>query len=184
MKRLVALCLGSLALIPAYSIARDGAVVCGGTHFVRVGGTELRSTTIGFRNLDLVHPTTIERITIRNSLGEVVHDSGPEIGVPHPRSTAFPEDFPDGFDITVVPPGANYGFQTNDIWGSNNIPLSPGRLANYGQDLAFTIEFSKRGKRELFMISASSRSRDRLPSGGQGAERSRNGNECREVPAR
>jgi hypothetical protein len=33
-----------------------------------------------------VHPTasaTVERITIRNVFGDLVHDSGPEIGVPH-----------------------------------------------------------------------------------------------------
>src|SRR5262245_61782762 len=157
MKHLAAACLFSVAFVPVDSIAKDGAVVCSGVHFVRVGGTELRSTTIGFRNLDLVNPTTIERLTIRNSLGEVVHDSGPATGQPLPLRSACPEDFPAGFDITVVPPGANYGFQTNDIWGGNNIPLSPGRLSNYGQDLSFRIEFSKRGKLDLFMIGGATR---------------------------
>jgi len=87
MKRVAAFC---LALVPAYSFAAGGTVVCGAVHFIRAQGTELRNTVINLRNLDLVNPTTVERITIRNTPGDVVHDSGPATNEDHPpRRGAF-----------------------------------------------------------------------------------------------
>lgn len=178
MKRVVALCFSSLALLPAYSFAGGGTVVCGAVHFVLAGGTQLRSTVISLRNLDLVNPTAVERITIRNAFGDVVHDSGPATGREHPRNTDFSEDFPDGLDITVVPPGANYYLATTHIWGSNNVPPQGGRLSSTGQSLAATVEFSKEGKGALFVVGGSIRARDRFAPG---AERSRTASQCTEV---
>src|SRR5207237_10901083 len=63
MKRVAAWCPSSLALGPAYSFAAGGTVVCGAVNFIRAQGTELRNTVISLRNLDLVNPTTVERIT-------------------------------------------------------------------------------------------------------------------------
>ena len=118
MKRVAALCLSSLALVPAYSFAAGGTVVCDAVHFIRAQGTELRNTVINLRNLDLVNPTTVERITIRNTPGDVVHDSGPATNEDHPLNT----DFTPGLNITVVPPGASYYIGTNHIWPAGVIP--------------------------------------------------------------
>lgn len=159
-----ALCLSSsLALLPAYSFAGGGVFVCSATHFVRAeGGTELRTTKISLRNLDLVNPTTVARITILNAYGDVVHDSGPATTQAHPLNT----DFTPALDITVVPPGANYHLSTNHIWGSNDIPPQSGQTpleaAQGGQTMSAIVQFSKEGKSALFVIGGTVRSRDRF----------------------
>jgi len=175
MKPVATLCLGSLMLLPAYSFAREGAVVCGAVHFIRAAGTEVRNTVLGLRNLDLVNPATVERITIRNALGDVVHDSGPATPQPHPLNT----DFAGGLDITTVPPGASYYIGTNHIWPGGEIPPRDGVvLAETGQSMAATVQFSKDGKAALFQVTATSRTRERAAPG---AERSRDGHSCTEV---
>jgi hypothetical protein len=179
MKRVAALCFSSLALLPAYSFAGGGTLVCSAVHFVRAeGGTELRTTVISLRNLDLVNSTTVERITIRNAYGDVVHDSGPATGQPHPSNT----DFTPPLDITLVPAGANYYLATNHIWGINDIPPQTGQTpveaAQGGQNMSATVQFSKEGKPALFVIGGSTRSRDRFAPR---AERSRGSIQCTEV---
>jgi hypothetical protein len=169
MKRVAALCLSSLALVPAYSFAADGTVVCNTVHFVRFQGAELRSTAIDLRNVDLVHPTTVERITIRNAFGDVVHDSGPATAREHPRNA----DFTPALDITVVPPGASYYLTTNHIWGNNGIPDVP----QTGQSMSATVQFSKEGKAALFVVGGNNRTRE-FPNG---AEKSRDDSQCTRV---
>jgi len=166
MKRVAALCFSSLALLPAYSLAAGGTIVCSAVHFLRAGGTELRSTSISLRNLDLVNPTTVERITIRNAFGDVVHDSGPATGAPHPLNT----DFSGGLDITVVPPGASYYIATTHIWGFGGIPDMP----ESGQSMSATVRFSKEGNGALFAVGGENRTRQ-APNG---AERARDSSQC------
>ena len=174
-KRVTALYLSSLILLPASSMAGEGVVVCGAVHFIRAAGTELRNTVIGLRNLDLVYPATVERITIRNALGHVVHDSGPATHQPHPLNT----DFAGGLNITSVPPGASYYIGTNHIWPGGEIPPRDGvPLAETGQNMAATVQFSKEGKTALFQVTATSRTRERSSPG---AERARDGVSCTEV---
>lgn len=178
-QRVAALCFSSLALLPAYSFAGGGMIVCSATHFVRAeGGTELRTTKISLRNLDLVYPTTVERITIRNAYGDVVHDSGPATGQAHPLNA----DFTPALDITVVPAGANYYLATNHIWGSNDIPPQSGQTpleaAQGGQNMSATVQFLKEGNAALFVIGGSTRSRDRFTPR---AERSEGSIQCTEV---
>jgi len=180
MKRIAALCFSSLALLPTYSFAGGGTVVCSAAHFVRAGGSELRSTAITLSNLDLANLATIERITIRNVYGEVVHDSGPATGQPHPANT----DFAPPLDITVVPPGANYYLWTPHIWGFNSIPPQIGEdpisAAQGGFTMSATVQFSKEGKAALFVVESFGLNRERF-FGGLGAERSRNSLQCTEV---
>lgn len=158
MKRIVASALFSLAVVPAYSFAKVEAVNCPGTHFVRAGGTEIRSTVISFRNTDLANPATVERITIRNAFGQVIHDSGPATSTPHPFNNAYTGD---GRDITLVPPGATYFLVTSDIWGLNNI--FPG-TANQGFTLQITVQTSKQGKADLLVVGTRQRGRERVPT--------------------
>jgi len=175
MKSLAAMCLSSCVLLPAYSFAAGGTAVCGAVHFIRAAGTESRSTVISLRNLDLVNQTRVERITIRNAFGEVVHDSGPATHQPHPLNT----DFAGGLNITDVPPGASYYLATNHVWPGGEIPPRDGvPLAETGQNLAVTVEFSKEGNPALFRVTAVSRTRERESPG---AERSRDGHSCTEV---
>jgi hypothetical protein len=175
MKRVTTLCLSGFMLLPASSVAGEGAVVCGAVHFIRAAGTELRNTVISLRNLDLVYPATVERITIRNALGDVVHDSGPATHQPHPLNT----DFAGGLNITHVPPGASYYIATNHIWPGGEIPPRDGvPLAETGQNLAATVRFSKEGAPKLFEVTAISRTRERASPG---AERARDGHPCTEV---
>lgn len=175
MKALTTLCLASLMLPPAGAFAAEGTVVCGAVHFIRAQGTELRNTVISLRNLDLVNPATVQRITIRNAFGDVVHDSGPATGDPHPLNT----DFSGGLDITHVPPGASYYLATSHVWPGGEIPPRDGMvLSETGQNMAATVQFSKDGKRDLFHVTAVSRTRERF---GTGAERARDGSACSEV---
>src|SRR5262245_37385513 len=86
-------------------------VGCTGAHYIRStndGGQEIALASIVVRNFNTTDPVTVHRLTIHDLFGNVVHDSGPEIGVPHPltHSVAPP------LDITTVPPGAVYFVQT------------------------------------------------------------------------
>lgn len=178
MKRFAALAFLSLAAVPSYALAGVQAVSCPGTHFVRVGGTEMRSTVIGLRNTDLENAATIERLTIRNAFGQIVHDSGPATSTPHPFNNAFPG----GLNITVVPPGATYFLATSDIWGLNGIPGSGGN--SQGFTLSITVESSKDGKADLLRVGTRLRSRERIETAAgvfEGAERSSNTGTCAEV---
>lgn len=176
MKRFAALAFISLAAVPSYSLAGAQAVNCPGTHFVRDGGNEMRSTVISFRNMDLENAATIERLTVRNAFGEIVHDSGPATVAPHP----FNNSFPGGLDITVVPPGGNYFLATSDIWGLNSVPGSGGN--SQGFTMSITVESSKEGKADLLRVGTRLRSRTRLLTPlSEGAERSSNTGTCVEI---
>jgi hypothetical protein len=157
MKAAIALCLSTICLFPAYSFAGNAAVACPAGHAFLAGNAEFRTTGISFRNLDLVNTTTIERITIRNVFGQIVHDSGPAIGVQHPLNTDFPVEYPTGLDITVVPPGAAYYLMTNQIWGVASVP---GSSNSQGFTLTVTVEYSKDGKTDLLLVGSRVRSRD------------------------
>lgn len=144
---------------------------CAVSHFVRVGGTEIRSTSISLRNFDPTHAATIERITIYDFFGRKVHES---VAPAHPINT----DIPGGVDITVVPPNANYYLRTNHIWGNNSIPdLGDGFDGNArGFNMTAVVEFSKPGNPKLFAVGTNTRARDRFanpPPGPvfEGAER-------------
>jgi len=169
-----------LLLAPVLAFAapiKTQTLVCGGAHHIRNGGAEMVSTAYNFRNADLVNPMTVERVTIRNVFGVVVHDSGPAAGVPHPLNT----DFAVPLDITVVPPGGAYYLRTGMIWGVFGLPVASGNN-EAGQSMTATIQVSKVGKKELAIVGANTRARERitLPTGvvNEGAERSRTSISC------
>jgi len=125
---------------------------------------------------------TIERLTYRNFFGDVVHDSGPAIGVPHPLNA----DFTPPQDITVVPSGATYYLSTNHIWGNNPIPGPAGHAQGAG--MSVVLEFSKAGAGDLVIVGSSTRDRQRFfiftPTGPipvQGTELSRSAGTCADV---
>jgi hypothetical protein len=66
--------------------APTGATRCYGVHFVR--NNKLQFTVLFFHNADPSNTAVVERITIRDDLGNTIHDSGPKAGTPHPLSRA------------------------------------------------------------------------------------------------
>lgn len=176
MKWLKRLSIVGLLLIPALAAAKSEVTRCSAAHFLRANGTEMQFTVLAFNNGDLVNPAVIERITIRDFDGSVIHDSGPDVGVPHPFSIAFPPPL----DITNVPSGAIYTLSTTDIWGLSPVPGGGGNLRN-GTTLSVTVKVSKNGKRDLFTVHGRHLARDRNINAGVaslGAERSANGLNC------
>lgn len=157
-----------LSLVPGAQAIPSGSVVCGGAHFVRLStGSEIVTTSIGLRNLGSGVSVTVSRITVRDFFGNVVHDSGPAIGVPHPLNT----DIVPPQDITVVPPGASYYLATNHVWGNNSIPGGN----QQGFAIAVTVQFSGHGSKD-FLVTGNLRVRERLSTPGgfvQGEEHSR-----------
>src|SRR2546422_11168014 len=111
MNRPILLLLASLLSVSTADAAQTTKVGCGAIHVLRNSDSEILTGTISVRNIDLANAVTIERLTYRNFFGDVVHDSGPAIGVPHPLNA----DFTPPQDITVVPPGATYYLSTNHI---------------------------------------------------------------------
>jgi hypothetical protein len=171
MKHIVAVAFASLAVLPLSSYARVTTTHCPFSHFQRLGGTEIRTSTLGFRNIDLANAATIERITIRNAFGQIVHESGPATGIPHPLSGAF-----GGLDITVIPPGATLFLLSNDLWGLENVPGTAGPAQGFS--MSVRVQVRKEGKADLLVVGSRQRSRDRIigPTGipSEGAERSTN----------
>ena len=177
MKRLMSILLLGLMMAPLAARAKTRAETCIVSHFVRNGGNELRSTAIIFTNADPRHTATIERFTIRNLFGDMVHESGPAIGVPLPLNTALSPPL----DVTEVPPGATFFLQTRFVWGLNSIPGGNSQ----GFAMAATLEWSKKGDSDLFRISVRPRSRVRVlrPDGSirEAQETSSNDSLCFEV---
>ncbi|MES2353653.1 MAG: hypothetical protein V4568_04465 [Pseudomonadota bacterium] len=158
-KKLVLLSTMSCILAPltAQAEIKTETFTCNVVHYVRKNVAELRSTSILIRNADLVNAVTINRLTIRNVFGTVVHDSGPAAGVPIPLNTDFSPDL----DISVVPPGASYYLRTNNIWGNNSLPVSAGNN-QAGQFMSATVQVSKNGKKNLVSVSTRPRARERI----------------------
>jgi len=168
----------SLALAPAAVPAapRTQTLACNVSHFVRAGGTEMRSAAILVHNYDSTNPATVERITIRNVFGAVVHDSGPAAGPAIPLNT----DFLTPLDITIVPPGASYYLRTNHIWGNNSLPAADGGN-EAGQAMSAVVQVSKEGKEDLLVVRTRPRSRERsliAPVFPEGVERSSDSAAC------
>ncbi len=169
MQRLFLLFLVGLFLVPVAADAATGKFMCPTAHFVRFGATELRETTYAFLNGSVIDTVTIERLTIRNAFGVVVHDSGPAIGVPHPLNDDFspPEDF------TVIAPRRGFYIKTKNIWGLFSIP-GGNEQGFFGSAV---VEFSAATQAAVksFRVIAMRRIRQRLPKpdGGvrQGEER-------------
>jgi hypothetical protein len=162
MRSMLMLLMLAALLVSTAEAAERGLVRCGWNHYVRSnneGGFEVNTSSVVFRNLDLHHPLTIERLTVFNLYGAVVHDSGPAIGVPHPLNT----DLVPAQDITVVPPGAGFYLGSTHIWGNNSIPGDGGN--QQGISLTVAVEFSKAGMIDLGKIAANRRVR-RLLIGG------------------
>ena len=157
--------------------APTGTTRCYGVHFVRNGGDEVQFSVLFFNNGDLQHWAVIDRITVRDDLGNLLHDSGPKIGIPHPLANApIPP-----LDITNVPPGGTFGLSTSDLWGFNNIP----QLAAGTRSLSMTAEVTKDGDPKLFTVHSRQIVRQRVigPTGPTiVTERSNTDSTCFSVP--
>lgn len=148
---------------------------CAIHHYVRNAGAELHSAAISVRNPDTAHAASIERLTIRNGYGDIVHDSGPAAGVAHPLNT----DFTPPLDITVVPPGASYYLQTRHIWGLDGLPPSAGG-AQAGFLMSATLEIAKANRKVPVFVGRRDTVRERPASAPpvEGPERSSSAIAC------
>lgn len=178
-RALFATLLASLLLSTPAAARESGTALCGATHTPRgVGLNEMLDTSIGLLNGNLDSSVTITRLTIRNFFGDIVHDSGPAVGVPHPLNT---DPNPDQ-DITTVPPGATYYITTSHVWPGNGFVPDPvpGRLGG-GNGMSVHVKFITDGKPELFVVTTGRRGRERIetsPGSGiffQGGEKTRGG---------
>ena len=175
MQRVFLLFLVGLFLVPVAADAATGKFMCPFAHFIRFGGTETREAIYIFLNGSEKDPVTIERLTIRNAFGVVVHDSGPATPDPHPPNTSF---VPPG-DITVIAPLGGDFIKTTTIWGRNPIPDPSGNPDNQqGFSGSAVVEFSTAGKAAVksFRVMVNRRIRERFtdPDGnflGEGEER-------------
>ena len=146
--------------VSASAWAGSGTARCGVSHFVRQGGSEMRSASIVFANGDPENAVTIDRITIYDFFGRIVHDS---VANAHPINRDI-AGLPGGVNITVVPPHANYYLRTNHIWGNFPIgDLGDGIDGNSrGFSMTAVVEYSKQGNPKLFQVVRSSRARERF----------------------
>jgi len=188
MKQLATLVLAFLSLSTS---AWAGTFIarCPVSHFVRMQGTEIRVTSMSFRNGDPVNPATIDKITIYDVFGIPVFD---EVAGNYPLN----RDIPGGLDISTVPPNANYYLGTNHIWDTNSIPdLGDGHDGNSrGFNMTAVIQYSKRGDPKLFTVGVRARTRERLAAPSsfcppnqqfcEGAERSSDVKRCPSTAAK
>ena len=151
---------------------------CAIHHYVRDGGAELRTAGISIRNSDLANAAVIERVTVRNVFGDVVHDSGPAAGTAHPLNT----DFASPLDITTVPPGANYYLSTRHLWGLDGLPVTAGGN-QAGFLLSAILVIAKADPSVPVFVGRRDTVRERLPTipPVEGAERSSNAAACARI---
>ena len=176
MRRIILLLLlVGLVIVPRVDAAKRRTKVtrCAIAHFFRNVGAEMVFTIIEFNNGDLTGTVRIDRITIRNSFGDVVWDSGPAIGVSHPLNT----DYTPPLDITSVPNGATYYLPTTAIWG-----LFAVNTNQEGFHMSVTVQWSTLGSTSKFKIMAERTARVRIDNGNgtfsQRGETSRKNGQC------
>ena len=159
------------AVVPALAKG-DVRVICGGVHTPRTSAAEMLDTTVTVRNLNLQKPADVRitRLTIRDFFGNVVGDFG-ETATPAssiPTNKDIPPFF--DFDITTVPPGADYYLTTAHIYGNNFLPTAAGGVNN----ISIARELTTNGDPDLVIVTGSFRVRELPFVGGQpGPEHSR-----------
>jgi hypothetical protein len=109
------------------STQRGGVLRCGGTSFLRQGGTEAQFTAWDLRNLSSTTSITVERVTFYAATGAVLFDSRVS-GLP-----AFNAGVPLGPTNNVLGPNQTTGLTSLDVVGV-------GFLADLTQ-LPFQVEF-------------------------------------------
>lgn len=174
-----------LLLAPLVASAVTLNFECGATHYLRLAGTEIVSSTFSVRNADPANPATILRLTLRDGLGQVVHDSGPAVGTALPLNTDFPQTFPAGRDVTQVPPGGGVYLRTNHLFGNGSLPAAAGGN-EAGQLMSATLVVAKEGNRQLLSVHTTQRMRVRATTaiGATEAETRASGTEaCQAQPA-
>ena len=175
----VALIVVLTAVVPAHARG-DIRVICGGVHTPKPQSSEMFDTAVSIRNENLQKPADVRitRVTIRDFFGNVVSDFG-EAATPAssiPTNKDIPPSF--DFDITTVPPGANYYLTTTNIYGNFFLPSPPGG----GNNISIALELSTSGDPDLVIVGGSLRVRELLFLGGtQGTEHSRTGVTCQRV---
>jgi hypothetical protein len=124
------------------------------------GQAEIFDTAYSFRNLNLARPADVRitRLTIRNFFGDIVGDFGEAAT----SATTIPTNRDIGpsfnFDLTAVPPGANYYLTTSNIYGNTFLPTAQ----SGGNNISVVVEFVTDGDPELFQVGGSLRVRGLL----------------------
>ncbi|MGH7946812.1 MAG: hypothetical protein ACREF9_17680 [Opitutaceae bacterium] len=149
--------------------ARQGVVRCGGSNFLRLGGTEIQFTSYVLRNFDSVNPIVIERMRIFDANGATLLDTAGG-GLP-------PAD--------------------NAVLGPANNTLNPNQTALYSSDalipflaqnnrpIQFEVEWSAKKPALSLDVITVRHSRQRDPAtGAVQADRARHAVECRSIVLR
>lgn len=138
---------------------------------------EIYITAIAIRNANVEADVTIERIVIRDMLGNQLWESAPGS---HPENTDYPAGSP-ARDITTVPAGQGRYIRTvHFYWGLNPVPGPAG----VGNLMTIELDLSTTGKRDLVVVGASRSVRERQGAGistspfFEAAERTRDSSTC------
>jgi len=133
-----------------------------------------------FRNSNVEGTVTIERLIVRDTLGNVLSESEPAVGVAHPENTDYPVGSP-ARDFTTVPAGqARYSGRFISPGDSTPVP-GPAGVGNF---LTIEVTLSTDGKRDLVTVTSSRSSRERQGAGTstspffETAEHSRDSSTC------
>ena len=148
----------------AAETARQGIARCGGNHFLRQSGTEIRQNFYTMRNVDSTQPITITRMVAFAATGATLYDSAVS-----------------GFPVT-----------SNGIISPTNSTINPRQSANIGtgdilpaflaqteRPISVVIAWSAPAPALVLAVSSSSVVRERdAVNGNELAERSRSSGKC------
>lgn len=113
--------------------ARQGVVRCGGSNFLRLGGTEIHTAAYILRNFDSANPIVIDRLRFFDATGAVLFDSAvgglpqSENGILGPGNNTLGPDQTGQFNTDgIVPflPQANRPIQMEIEWSAARPALS------------------------------------------------------------
>ena len=130
-------------------------VECIAPHFVTNGGAGLRWSILYFSNSDLINPTTITRITFRDSDGDPVSDT---VHGSHPPGVG-------GTTISPVLPGGARTLTTPSVFDPPNFGNIPGGFAK-GLPMTVVVEWSKNGDAARFFVRGVSVASKRIKNSG------------------
>jgi hypothetical protein len=149
--------------------ARQGVVRCGGSHFLRLSGTEAHVTIYAIRNFDAANPIVIDRLRFFDATGAVLLDTAGGGLPPTDNGILGPAN-------NTLNPNQSVTYHTQDL-----LPF----LAVTNRPIQLEIEWS--APRRALSLDAITvriiRQRD-AATGAQQAERSRSAVECRSIVLR
>ena len=150
--------------------ARQGVMRCGGSHFLRLGGTEIQFTSWVFRNFDSSVPITLDRLRVFDANGATLFDSASSTLPPSDEGNIGPGN-------NVLGPNMTVQFSSDSVL--------PAFLPEQLRPVQLELQYSS-AQKALTLDGITVRiSRERNPSGGQQLEeRGRHALDCRTIATR